>query len=173
MCIYCWIFYKYHLKLWRKKITSSQSPQWTQLWGNILVSRLCKTPRGARVHRIKWRLSFFKIITRFWIRNINRKVSSHHNACGTSIRKKTANRNIFVFGIYSSLRDIWNYWKTITIPFEFILKSPLALIERPLNYNQTQDKLLLWFIYYISLNFKLECGAFIMLFTEVEFLIRN
>ena len=59
----------------------------------------------------------------------------------------------------------------MSIPFEFILKSPFALIKRPLNYNQTQDKLYLWFIYYISLNFKLECGAFITLLIEVEFLI--
>ena len=110
-------------------------------------------------------------ITRFWIRHINRKVSSHYNACGTRIRKEIENRNTFVFGICSSLRDIWNYWEKISIPFEFILKSPLALIKRPLNYNQTQDKLYLWFIYCISLNFKLECGAFITLLIEVEFLI--
>ena len=72
-------------------------------------------------------------------------------------------------------RDLWpdNSWEKITIPFEFILKSPLALIKRPLNYNQIQDRLYLWFIYDVSLNFKLKCGAFIKLFTEVEFLIRS
>ena len=31
--------------------------------------------------------------------------------------------------------------------------------ERPLNYNQIQDRLYLWFIYDISINFKLKCGA--------------